>query len=615
LKAAVYLRMSTDKQEDSPERQRKAIEAYMAANGMKLYQEYVDEAERGWDKSRSGFQALLKDAFAGKFQAIVVDECSRLSRTAPLAFMGEVAYPLQQSGVELHSVAEGGLQNWDDDNLPGVLLSAVYQDQSRSESKKIAWRVASNFNRLATQGHIDLGKPPYGYRRVWVDQAGKVVHDGTYPPEHVRRIRPIPKLMPGDPEEVRVVKFIFEAYVERDMSLRDIGRELEQRGVQTPGGKTVWSQNCVGKILRDLKYAGYYVFNRRRQGKYYRLGKNGPEKSDTKDGTGLTNAKEDWRIVADSHEPLVSPELFALVQERMSANRTRTTPAPNRGDFLFSKLVVCGKCGSPMMGHRNGPGGEAFYRCGLAMGTAQRHCHNNLVKESELLDRVLDTLQSKLLNPDFIKLLEEEATKMDEDASSERRVRSLQTELETLDRDIARARGRLAKVDDETFDFLTGQIKGWVERRKELVSELGAANAPTHREQMQRLVTALRKYIWEFRDAVQSGDRQVVRASLRTLIGFVEVHVERRMVGPKKCKYDLVGGWVTIRTETGLSPLAEPKGRVGLKVPEGMQPVPSHEKPEKNSKTKSGDLSSASPKGRQLIGWNCSILVPNGRAA
>lgn len=549
--AAVYIRMSTDKQEDSPERQRGTTKQAIEREGFRFHREYIDEARRGWDDTRPAFRQLLADAQARKFDIIVVDECSRLSRDEPIDFFIEVAGPLKKAGVRLYSVAEGGFQDWN--NLPGVLLSAVYQDRSSGESKKIGYRVTSEYLKRAGQGSIDLGKPPYGYKRVWVDSSGRVVHEGTYPPEDVCRISPTPRLVPGDPAEVSVVQFIFDSYANRDMSLRDIGRELERRSILTPAGKRVWSQNCVGRILREMKYAGYYVFNRVRQGKFYRLGTEGVEEAGGfGTETGL-NPREAWRVIPNHHEPLISPETFARVQELLSANKTRTTPAPNRGDFLLTKLLFCGSCGGPMCGHRNGPGKPAFYRCQRAMATAQNHCQHNLVKESEVLDSILAALEKQFLDPRFLDLCVREAQKLDDEATDSRRVNALRAELTALDRDIDRARSRLAKVDDEEFEFLNGQIAGWKARKKEVETELRQAGTPCQKKRTEELLRWLEGEIRRLRVAIQSKDRQCIRATIRRIVGFVNVGVECRLVGKVKNRYFLVGGDIVVEDGTGKS--------------------------------------------------------------
>jgi site-specific DNA recombinase len=550
-RAAVYIRMSTDKQEDSPERQRTSIKQAIEREGFNFYREYIDEARRGWDDTRPEFRELLADAQERKFDIIVVDELSRLSRNAPLGFLAEVAHPLQQAGVRLYSVAEGGLQDWD--TLTGVLLAAIHQDRSSNESKKISYRVTSEYLKRSRTGQIDLGKPPYGYMRGWVDTSGRVVHTGTYPPEEIRRTNPTPKLIPGAAAEVNVVQFIFHAYANRDMSLRDIGRELEAKGILTPAGKQVWSQNCVGRILREMKYAGHYVFNRVPQGTYHRLGADAVEQVGVRSKPTGTKSKENWRITLNHHEPLVSQELFDRVQALLSANVTRTTPIKDRGDFLLTKLLTCGSCGGPMVGHRNGRGKPAFYRCQRAMDTAQNHCRNNLVKESEVLDNVLAALEEQLLDARFLDLCVRHAEELDEREHDGRKVNALRSELASLNRDIDRASGRLTKEDDDSiYALLKNQLTLSKTRKKEVEDELNQLDVPRQKKCTEELLHWIEAEIRQLRASIHSKDRQVVRAVIRRLIGHVTVGVECRRVGMRN-RYFLIGGDVVIEDGRGSS--------------------------------------------------------------
>src|SRR5438105_225715 len=90
IRVAVYVRMSTDDQTDSPERQLEQVLPYCERKGYRIVGRYQDLAMRGWDDSRPEFQKLLRDAEAGMFDVIVVDEQSRLSRTEPVEFFAQV---------------------------------------------------------------------------------------------------------------------------------------------------------------------------------------------------------------------------------------------------------------------------------------------------------------------------------------------------------------------------------------------------------------------------------------------------------------------------------------------------------------------------------------------
>jgi site-specific DNA recombinase len=161
MRAATYIRMSTDEQPDSPERQRSQILPYCERLGYRIVQEYSDLGERGWRDDRPQFLRLLQDAQAGKFDVIVVDEMSRLSRQDPFDYIVKVAHPLREAGVGVESVAEGR-QDWDE--LVGMILLTVRQDKARQESITLGRRTATGQVRKAKEGKLFSGRAPYGYR-------------------------------------------------------------------------------------------------------------------------------------------------------------------------------------------------------------------------------------------------------------------------------------------------------------------------------------------------------------------------------------------------------------------------------------------------------------------
>jgi DNA invertase Pin-like site-specific DNA recombinase len=85
VRAASYLRMSSDKQEDSIERQREQIAGYCAPRGIEIVGEYIDEGIPGSDANlhrRDGYRRLCADAKRKLFDVVLVDKTDRLSRAA-----------------------------------------------------------------------------------------------------------------------------------------------------------------------------------------------------------------------------------------------------------------------------------------------------------------------------------------------------------------------------------------------------------------------------------------------------------------------------------------------------------------------------------------------------
>jgi DNA invertase Pin-like site-specific DNA recombinase len=160
--AAAYYRMSTDKQEHSIGRQKGQVVPYARQKGYELVAEYQDEGIAGDEFARrGGFQRLLKDAAAGKFATILVDEPSRLSRQDPIEFIVKIVDPLRRAGVAVDTVASGPL---DYESLAGVILSVVHADKSSGESKALSRRVLTGLLERAKLGRQAPAITPYGFR-------------------------------------------------------------------------------------------------------------------------------------------------------------------------------------------------------------------------------------------------------------------------------------------------------------------------------------------------------------------------------------------------------------------------------------------------------------------
>ncbi len=138
--AVGYIRMSTDKQADSPERQRAEIERYAEQNNYGIIRWYEDHGLTGTESSnRPEYQRIFTDTASGDFSALIVYELSRASREKVLeALMSFKRFA--DAGVCVGTVLDGPI-NFDD--LAGLLTFVVKQHESHNESLKIAARTTS----------------------------------------------------------------------------------------------------------------------------------------------------------------------------------------------------------------------------------------------------------------------------------------------------------------------------------------------------------------------------------------------------------------------------------------------------------------------------------------
>ncbi|MGE3805857.1 MAG: recombinase family protein [Gemmataceae bacterium] len=523
-KAAVYIRMSTDDQADSPDRQRSQIRPYCERQGYKVVKEYVDLGMRGWDDTRPEFQKLLRDAKDGQFDVIVVDELSRLSRQSPMEYVVTVAHPLSQADVALESVAEGR-QDWNE--LVGMILMAVRQDKANQESVTLGRRVATGMNKKALEARMYPGRAPYGYRHVLNSTGDRV------------------GLEPGDPEHVQVVKLIFDLYLNRDKSLDTIVFELNKRGIPSPQ-EAKWGKTTVGNILRNPTYAGSYVWGRVPQGRYFRC--DGGEVVARKRGERSGRSpREKWHIIPNRHTPLIEPSVFDQTQEKLVANRSRTSSSRKNDTYPLAEKLYC-RCGHVMYGTWIRSGGEKVtsYRCGANMSKGGSNvCPPHTVRESVVLKALIAAIKDNFLQSDSLERLREELKNQAGETASKGKSEAdrLRKKLSQLDKQIADAERKLLRLPDDVMDAVVAQIR-------ELKSEKATVQAqldelPAHVPAPTTNLDALVKKVQRLEEVIESADPNDVRVFLREAIARVDLHFET-VQKKKVCRYPLKGGVIQL---------------------------------------------------------------------
>jgi DNA invertase Pin-like site-specific DNA recombinase len=526
-RAAVYIRMSTDDQADSPQRQREQVLPYCEKKGYKVVEVYEDAGMRGWDNARPAFQRLLQDAQKGQFDIIVVDEASRLSRQDPVEFAAIVAYPLRQAGVAVEAVDEGRQMNWDGGDLAGILVNVIGQYKASQESSTLGRRTATGMARKAKDGKMFVGRAAYGYRYRKDGDGNRV----SLEPDA------------DQPQKVETVRRVFDAYLSRDMSLVAIVAELNTLGVPSPRGRDRWGKTTVHNILTNHVYAGCYVWGKVPQGRYFRC--NGAEVV----SVGRQKAKssrrppKDWLVIQGQHEPLVDPAVFDKVQEQLAANRIRTSPSRKRASYPLSQLLVCSHCGSPMYGCTRRSGGrlEAVYRCGGDMDKGT--CAPRVVRESVVMDNVVEVLQQQLLDPENRARLEAEMCRQREQEAGkyDGAIIDLRTKVGRLDTQIAKAKANLALLDPEFIPDTQAKIREWQKERAVAQAELERLERRSPGGSSQRLVAKVEKLV----DVFRSGDPSLVRPALRETVGSVDLRFDE-VRKAKVTRYPLAGGVVHV---------------------------------------------------------------------
>ncbi len=542
IPAVAYYRMSSDKQEASIPAQRTEVQAYAAKHGFQIIREYQDEAISGDDtEKRLVFQQMLRDAKEKRdFQAVLCWDQDRFGRFDPLE-AGYWIKPLRDAGIYLETVAQGRI-NWDD--FSGRIIYAVQQEGKHAFLRDLSRNTARGMLAKARQGLWLGGPPPYAY----------AVQDN--------------RLVPGDPREIEVVQWLFRTYAETSASLGDLMRNLNERGIPSPGGG-LWHKTAVQKILTRPHYVGDMVWNRRHDGKYH-LVKGGEIKpAGGRQKPHRANTVQDWVVVSDTHPALIDRATYAKVQERLAARQGRKTPHPGGGAFLFTGLVFCGHCGSPMHGCTNRhPDRDrkgrirsqkiyAYrrYICGKYNAHGTRACTCNTLTEKQLVNVILRKIQADFLDPANLERLRQEIGRQVEASQKQLdpdRAKRLQTRLTELDRQIDKGAERLLAAPTDLIEMLTGKLREWQQERYRLRAELAVSQAAAGDNDPKRKIDMAIDQLGKLREHLDQGNAPLFREVIQQMVSHIECWFDQKPYG-KRMKSELNRGLIRLRPDLFVS--------------------------------------------------------------
>ena len=361
ITAVGYARRSTDMQERSIPDQQAYVEQWAKEHGYVIKRWYVDDAISGTStKDRDAFERMIRDGETSRdFSTVLCYDISRFSRGGTNE-TGFFLHRLKLVGVEVVFTADG-IPEGDE----GELLQGVKSWQARQYSVKLSrdvlrGEISSIMVRHSTPG----GAPPFGYDKQHVTADGRILRTFRWLTDGRKEeydstgklVRVLPqgewvqkaksdiiRYVPSTPERVAIIKLIFETVADGYGS-RHIANKLNFAGVTGAyGGK--WSACQVRKIIANPVYRGALVWNKRTMGKLHGVGRDGKVRPRRGTYGQRNNARADWFMVDDVHEPLVSRELFDKVQQIQESRRHMGGAAKTGNRSLLSGLMVCTRCG------------------------------------------------------------------------------------------------------------------------------------------------------------------------------------------------------------------------------------------------------------------------------
>jgi len=237
VRAAEYVRMSTDHQRYSTENQAEAIRRYAASRGFAIVSTYADEGKSGLRiDGRDALKRLISDVTAGQcgFDAILVYDVSRWGRFQDADESAYYEYICRRAGIAVHYCAE----QFENDGSPvSTIVKGVKRAMASEYSRELSTKVFAGQCRLIELGYRQGGAAGFGLRRTLVDQSGAMkatLDRGEQKSLQTDRV----VLTPGPEEETRIVRDIYRMFVLDRRAEREIADILNARGVHTDFGLT-----------------------------------------------------------------------------------------------------------------------------------------------------------------------------------------------------------------------------------------------------------------------------------------------------------------------------------------------------------------------------------------
>ena len=350
--AAQYMRVSSEHQRYSIERQCDYIEQYAVEHGLTIVKTYVDRARSGLSlRNRSGLKQLLADVTGGQaeYGVILVYDVSRWGRFQDVDEAGHYEFICKQSGTPVLYCAE---PFEDDSSSVASLMKALKRTMAAEYSRELGDRSLAGQKRIAQLGFKTGGAAGYGYRRMLVSPDRRPKQElalGQRKSLATDRVL----LVPGPPKEVTCVQRMYRMLIDRDMSFASIARDLNRRAVPHPSS-TPWTHHRVRAILTNLKYTGAAVYGRRSK----RL--QTPE---------IQMPRESWVVVPRAFVPLIDEYTYAAAERTLAARTSRKTNDQLLAD-LRSMLTTHGKVTAQLIHDTQGTSSPGSYQ--LRFGSLSR---------------------------------------------------------------------------------------------------------------------------------------------------------------------------------------------------------------------------------------------------
>lgn len=320
--AGLYCRLSRDDgntgESMSIWSQKAMLKQFAEKEHISIFDYYVDDGYSGTNFERPSFQKMIKDIENGRINCVITKDLSRLGRNY-LESGAYIEMYFPQKNVRYIAITDGIdiLNSGEIDIMPFKnILNEMY---AKDTSKKVKSAIKSRMR----EGRYIGSNAPFGFKKDPNDKHRLIIDEET---RHI--IELIYKLCLEGKGTQLISQEIMDRKIPRPSAFVENAEKLYKL---TDENKYKWTHRMVLSVLRDPVYCGNMARNKR------------PTLS-FKNSKRIYVPKDDYILVKDTHEGIVSEEIWEQAQD-MIDKRKCNNKSGMRYDNIFKGLVKCPTCG------------------------------------------------------------------------------------------------------------------------------------------------------------------------------------------------------------------------------------------------------------------------------
>ena len=356
----------------SIENQQAMLEDYVNNKGWNVFKVYVDDDVTGTTFQRPGFQAMMSDIEIGAINCLITKDLSRLGRNYIEA--GRHRELFKELGVRYIAP----LDNYDSENDDyNDIATPIKEIMNEMYAAGVSRNVRRTKKMMAEQGKFANSRAPYGYMKSKENKHVLAVDENV---SH-NIIRIFEMYLSG--KTARVIADVFNCeniVTANEYYYSTIGKPNPYRN-----NKNKWGSATIMNIIKNPVYYGAMANGKRRVVSF-------------KNHNVVKNDISDWVIVEDTHEPLISKEIWLEAQKVNRNNSSQTVRRRStEGEVsIFAGVIKFTDCGGNLVFNRKplkSGGATEFYRCGTYMQKGKNVCLPHRISHNTIYQVVLTGIQ------------------------------------------------------------------------------------------------------------------------------------------------------------------------------------------------------------------------------